>query len=179
MPMNKKRFLVLILLVCLAAALPCRASAADIPGLDGVIGRFGTLSGDGLDALNDWLDGQAGKLAPELRETLRDMDADALFSDLMAIVGETAEMDDEALRAAIAALAEKHGIHLVDSQLDQLTALCRTVEKLDPGLLQERLNALTRELETPDGLRVAWNAVVRAVRDAADWLARTVGGWFK
>ena len=180
MPMNNKRICALILAVCLAAAvLPCRASAADIPGLDGLIDRFSTLSGEGLDALNDWLDGKTGRLAPELRETLRDLDADALFSDLTALAGKTAEMDDEELRAAVLALAEKHGVHLVDSQVDQLTALCRTMEKLDPGVLRERFDALTEELDAPGGLRGAWNSVVKAITDAAGWLARTLGGWFK
>ena len=178
--MKNQRLLAWILILCIVAAvLPCRSFAADIPGLDGVVGRFGSLSGDGLDALNDWLDGQAGSLAPELRETLRDLDADALFSDLRELVGKTADMDDEQLSAAVRAVAEQHGIHLVDSQVEQLMKLCRTMEKLDPGQLRERLDALTRELDRPGGLLGAWNSVVKAITEAADWLRRTVGRWFR
>ena len=178
--MDWKKTVSLALILCLlAAALAPAALAADVPALGDFIDRYGPLFDGGLDALTDWLDGQTEKLAPELRETLRDVDADALFSDLRELVGETADMDDDALRAAVEALAEKHGVHLVDRQIAQLMKLCRTLEKLDPSALRERTDALREELSTPAGLRGAWNTVVRAVTDAWDWIARTVGGWFR
>ena len=178
--MRMKRLFASALLLCLLGALLApAAAAADIPALNDFIDRYGPLLGDGLDSLTDWLDGKASRLAPELRETLRDLDTDALFSDLTALVGETAGMDDEQLRAAVLALAEQHGIHLVDSQVEQLMKLCRTLEKLDASALRERTDALKQELTAPGGLRGAWNAVVKAVADAANWLARTFGGWFR
>ena len=63
----------------------------------------------------------------------------------------------------------------------QLIALCRTLEKLDAATLQERFDALRRALDDPpaSGLRGAWEAVKKAVTDAADWLARTLGGLFR
>ncbi len=178
--MRMKKLLAAALFVCLLGALFApAAAAADISGLNDFIDRYGPLLGDGLDELTDWLDGEAARMAPELRETLRDLDTDALFSDLTALVGETAGMDDEQLRAAVVALAEQHGIHLVDRQVEQLMKLCRTLEKLDASELRERTDALKRELTAPGGLRGAWNAVVNAITDAANWLARTFGGWFR
>ena len=47
---------------------------------------------------------------------------------------------------------------------------------------KERIDALKKAFDAEGatgGLRGAWNAVVRAVRDAAGWIARTVGGWFR
>ena len=178
--MKAKRFTALALVLLLAAALLSPAASAD-PAAEGFFERFGPLLADGLDALTDWLDGQTSDLAPELRETLRGADTEALFSDLCALAAETRGMDDDALREAILALAEKHGIRLVDAQVAQLMALCRALEKLDNARLRERIDALREALDggaAPGGLRGAWNAVVKAVTDAADWLKRTVGGWF-
>ena len=181
--MNKRRFAILTLVFCLAAALLSpAASAAGLSVPDGWADRFGSLLDGGLDALTDWLDGQTSTLAPELRETLRDIHTDALLDDLKALVAETRGMDDEQLRGAVLSMAEKHGIHLVDSQVAQLMALCRALEKLDAQQLKERIDALKKAFDAegaPGGLRGAWNAVVRAVRDAAGWIARTVGGWFR
>ena len=126
-------------------------------------------------------------LTGELYDNTRDLTAfirqanrdNTLFSDLKDLAGRSREMDDDELYAAVLALAEQHGVHLVDSQAWQLVRLCRALEKLDAGQLRERFDALERELDSPGGLRGAWEAVKRAVTDAADWIARTVGGWFR
>ena len=182
MQMNVKRFLVLALVLCLAAALlPPAGCAADDAAPAKFSDRWAPLL-EQLDGLAGWLDGQAERLAPELRETLRDLDTDALFSDLRDLAAGSRDMSDEALRAAVLALAQKHGIHLADGQAEQLMSLCRALEKLDPGQLRERFDALERELEdadAPGGLRGAWEAVKKAVTDAAGWLAEKLGGLFR
>ena len=181
--MKLKVFFILSLVFCLiVAAVAPAAYAEEPPALGDFIDRYGPLLGDGLDALTDWLDGKAASLAPELRETLRDIDTEALFSDLTDLIGETRGMDDDALRAAVLALAERHGVHLVDRQVEQLMKLCRTLEKLDARQLRERMDALRDALgddAVPGGLRGVWNSVVRALTDAANWLSRAVGGWFR
>ncbi len=179
--MNMKQIALFALILCLTlAALSLCVFASDSPAPDGLFERFAPLLEDGLDALTDWLSSQTDKLPPELRETLRDADTDALFSDLADLVGETRGMDDEELRDAILSLAERHGVHLVDSQIAQLMKLCRTLEKLDTRQLKERTDALKEALSdaAPGGLRGVWQSIVKAVTDAADWLARTVAGLF-
>ena len=174
-----KAFFILSLVFCLVvAAVTPAVYAEEPPALGDFIDRYGPLLSDGLDALTDWLDGQTSSLAPEFRETLRDIDTDALFSDLTDLVGETRDMDDAELREAVLALAEKHGVHLVDAQVAQLMKLCRTLEKLDPRQLRERTDALRDALKPSGGLRGVWETVVRAVTDAANWIARAVGGLF-
>jgi hypothetical protein len=179
--MNMKQIALFALILCLTlAALSFCAFAADSPAPDGLFERFAPLLDEGLDALTDWLGGQTDKLPPELRETLRDADTDALFSDLADLVGETRGMNDDELRSAILALAERHGVHLVDSQVAQLMKLCRTLERLDTRELKERIDALKEALDdaAPGGLRGVWSAVVRAVTDAASWIARTFAKLF-
>ena len=95
--MKLKVFFILSLAFCLiVAAVTPAVYAEEPPALGDFIDRYGPLLGDGLDALTDWLDGKAASLAPELRETLRDIDTEALFSDLTDLIGETRGMDADA-----------------------------------------------------------------------------------
>lgn len=172
--MKHKRTVPLLLIVCLlAAALAAPAQAAG-GGPDDFAERYGLLLSDGLGALTDWLGGQTSELAPELRETLKDVDTEELLNDLAELVGDTKDLDDAALRARIEEVSAQHGIHLVESQVQQLMKLCRVLEKLDAAELRERSDALGELLEeaAPGGLRGVWDSVVNAVADAAGWIAR-------
>ena len=172
--MKVKRILPLLLCVCLLAAVLMSPAHAAGGSLEDFVDRYGPLLGDGLDALTDWLDEQTSELAPELRETLKDVDTDNLFSDLKEMMGDTKDLDDAALKARIESVAEAHGIHLVESQVQQMMKLCRTLEQLDVRELRERTDALGEQLSeaAPGGLRGLWNSIVSAVTDAADWVAR-------
>ena len=172
--MKLKRILPLLLAVCLLAAVltgPARAAGG---GLDEFADRYGPLLADGLDALTDWLNDQTAELAPELRETLRDVDTDNLFTDLKDMVGDTKDLDDAALKARIEEVAEAHGIHLVERQVQQMMKLCRTLEHLDASELRERTDALGEQLQeaAPGGLLGVWNSIVKAVESAGDWISR-------
>ena len=48
-------------------------------------------------------------------------------------------MSDEELRREIESIAGKYNVTLSDSQIRQLIDLCRSMEKLDPGELRERV----------------------------------------
>jgi len=172
--MKQMKILSLLLAACLLAAVLAAPAHAAGGSLDDFAERYGPLLADGLDALTDWLDGQTSELAPELRETLKDVDAEDLLSDLKDLVGDTKDLDDAALRARIEQVAAQHGIHLVDSQIEQMMELCRALEKLDSSELRERTDALGELLEeaAPGGLKGVWNSIVSAVSDAADWVAR-------
>ena len=172
--MKLNRILPLLLCVCLLAAVLTGSAYAAGGSLDDFVDRYGPLLGDGLDALTDWLDEQTSDLAPELRETLRDVDTDDLFRDLKDMVGDTKDLDDAALKARIEEVAEAHGIHLVERQVQQMMKLCRTLEQLDASELRERTDALGEQLReaAPGGWRGVWNSIVRGVTDAADWISR-------
>ena len=211
--MKLKRLIVITLLLALGAALCAPAACADdaLDALGNALDKLGPLLnegldgmreglgegldgireglGDGLGNLTDWLDGKTAHLSPELRETLRSIDIDALWHDLTELAGTTKDMDDDALRAAVEALAEKHGVHLVDSQVAQLMQLCRTLEKLDKKELAERAEALkdalkdatedATQLRPAGGLRGVWQRVRSALRGIGGWLRRTVRGFLR
>ncbi len=176
--MKKMKMLIPFMLVlCLAfSVLSPAAFASEAPTLGGFLERYGPSLGDKLGDLGDWLGGKVGELAPELRETLRDVDTESLISDLKGLAGETKDMSDEELRAAIVALAEKHGVHLVDTQVEQLMTLCRTLEKVDAKTLKEKAQSLKPELETPAGLRGILDSLRQAARRAMKWFSEKLGG---
>ncbi len=170
-----KKIIAFLMICLLLGALAVPAAAASP---DDFAERYGPLLSEGLDDLTDWLNGQTEKLAPELRKALEGLDGD-IFSDLRELIGDTKGLDDAALRARIREAAEAHGIHLVDSQVEQLMGLCRTMEKLDPGQLRERIDALQQEFDVPGGLRGAWQSVVEAFKSAGNWIAEKLGGLFR
>ena len=109
------------------------------------------------------------------------MSPETNFADLRELVGDTKGLDDAALRARIREAAEAHGIHLVDSQVEQLARLCRAMEKLDRDALREKAEALGKQLEdlaSPGGLRGLWQRVTGALRSAVRWIGDAVGRWF-
>lgn len=171
-----KKTVTAALVICLLCAVLSPGACAATPSGGDFIDRCGPLLGDGLDALTDWLGDRTAHLAPELRETLRDLDTDGLLSDLRELAGETKGLDDDALRVKILELAEKHGTHLVDDQVQQLMDLCRALEKLDADAWKERADALRQELGAPGGLRGVWQSVVNAFKSAGSWLSEKLGG---
>lgn len=179
--MKLKKLYALALLFCLLGGLFSLAAPVSAAAPDDFAERYGPLLADGLDDLADWLSGKTAELAPELRETLENLNSDRLFSDFRDLLGDTSELDDAQLRARIEAVAEAHGITLVESQIAQLMRLCRAMEKFDGDGLRERARALREQLDalaSPGGLRGLWQSVTDALKSAGDWLAETVGGWF-
>ena len=178
--MDRKKFFAILLTFALLTGLCGFASPARAASPDDFAERYGPLLTEGLDGLTDWLNGQTEKLAPELRKALEGLDGD-IFSDLRELVGDTKGLDDAQLRARIREAAEAHGIHLVDSQVEQLARLCRAMEKLDRDALREKAEALGKQLEdlaSPGGLRGLWQRVTGALRSAVRWIGDTVGRWF-
>jgi len=169
-----------VLVICLlTAVLSPVVSADDSPALGDFIERYAPLLDDGFSSLTDWLNDRTATLAPELSDTLNDIDTQNLLSDLRALVGETSGMSDGDLREAIISLSEAHGIHLVDSQVQQLMDLCRTLEKLSPEALKEKTDALHSALPHASGLRGVLDKVLSAFRGAAHWLGKTFSGLFR
>ena len=177
--MKLKKLLIAALALCLLPASVPAASAAEPGDLWDLIERLAPQLDGGLEGLSDWLSGKSADLAPELIETLRDLDTEHLLEDMKNMAGDTKELDDAALKARIEQLAEQHGIHLVEQQVEQLMKLFRTLERLDPSALRERAGELQEQLEVPGGLRGVWNSAVKTFKSAVNWItekARSIFG---
>ena len=84
----------------------------------------------------------------ELADQIDNLDAVAIVNDLKLLLGQTKSMTDEELRAQVGAVAGQYGYTLSDDTVGQLVSLCRTLEGLSSGELQEKVQQFTGALST-------------------------------
>lgn len=74
--------------------------------------------------------------------------ADSVTSEIKGLIGHTQDMDDRELARRIRSIAGEHGLDLVDSQVEQLAALCRGMESLSGDELAEKVDEVKDTLDT-------------------------------
>ncbi len=84
----------------------------------------------------------------ELADQIDNLDAVAIVNDLKLLLGQTKSMTDEELRAQVGAVAGQYGYTLSDDTVGQLVNLCRTLEGLSSGELQEKVQQFKGALST-------------------------------
>ena len=125
-----KRFLILLLVLALSLSLcvlPAAAAEEDDDVLSDLTALATQLWDKGRDALS------------ELSERWRERDNKELADSLRDFLTKTEAMTDEELTAEIRRFGEDHGIRFTDDQCAQLVSLCRRVQKLDDGQLEEKI----------------------------------------
>ena len=141
--------------LCLCLCILCMVGAAvNVLAADGISDAFGEFfeKYDGLldgvvDSLEDLTTGKALELSGAVSDKLEKYDLSSLGSDLKELLNETEKLSDAELDTAIRTIADAHQIRLEDSQVQQLRDLCRTLEKLSPEQLQERVDKLVKRLK--------------------------------
>lgn len=92
----------------------------------------------------------------ELAEEIGGSDTAAIINELKLILDETRKMSDDELKAEIKRIAALYNVNLSDSQLRQLTELCRSLEKLDTDGITQRVEnvkeTITKVVEAKDKL---------------------------
>ena len=63
------------------------------------------------------------------------------------MLNETDNMSDEELRSNIRRIAETYNVTLTETQVKQLLDLCRSLEKLDPSTIPQRVEDIQSTLE--------------------------------
>ena len=88
-------------------------------------------------------------------------------------------MSDEELRREISEIAGRYNVTLSDSQLRQLVDLCRSLEKLNPGELRERVEqaqeTIRRIGEAKDKAVSFYEKLKYFFGEAADFLDKLKG----
>ena len=115
--------------------------------LDGFFERYEDLLEGVADSLETMPGDKKLRLDGALSDKLKEYDLSTLGPDLAALLTETAKLSDAELDEAIRSIGAAHSIPLVDSQVQQLHDLCRTLEKLTPEQLQEKLDGLKDRLK--------------------------------
>ena len=134
---------------CKVVAAPFNVSGT--AALTGVYLAYEDMSGEEMDELAKQIGAEELTVTAELAEKLGAIDSVEIVNELKLILDETRNMTDEELRAEIIKIADRLGVTLTDSQIDKLISLCRSLEKMDPDELKEKVDSVKRDTEDGGG----------------------------
>ena len=115
--------------------------------LTGIYKAYEHLTGRTLDEDAKSAGTRELTITGKLAEQIGGFDASGIISGLKEKIGETAKMSDEELREEIVRVAGSFGVTLNDSQIRQLIDLFRSMEKLNPDELNERIDQAKETIE--------------------------------
>lgn len=150
-------------------AAPFEVSGA--AALTGVYMAYEDITGETLDETAKLVSTQELTLTAELAEKIGSYDSVEIVNELKLLLGETKNMTDEQLRREIESIASDLGVSLTDTQISQLISLCRSLEKLNPEQLKEKVESVQNTIaklgqakETVsnffEGVKNVWNSIV-------------------
>ncbi len=139
--------------------------------LTGVYLAYEDITGEELDETAKLVSTQELTLTAELAEQIGSYDSVEIVNELKLLLAETKNMTDEELRAEIVSIASDLGVTLTDTQINQLISLCRSLEKLDPDQLKEKVESVQETIAKLgqakekvagfiEGVKNVWNSVV-------------------
>lgn len=139
--------------------------------LTGVYMAYEDIMGETLDETAKLVSTQELTLTAELAEKIGSYDSVEIVNELKLLLGETKNMTDEQLRREIESIASDLGASLTDTQISQLISLCRSLEKLNPEQLKEKVESVQNTIaklgqakETVsnffEGVKNVWNSIV-------------------
>ena len=139
--------------------------------LTGVYMAYEDITGETLDETAKLVSTQELTLTAELAEKIGSYDSVEIVNELKLLLGETKNMTDEQLRREIESIASNLGVSLTDTQISQLISLCRSLEKLNPEQLKEKVESVQNTIaklgqakETVsnffEGVKNVWNSIV-------------------
>ena len=172
-----KRALCLLLCLCMTGTAGITALAVELPDLSDSLESYDGL----LDGVIDSLDGLKGdrdlQISDKLRGVIQKYDLDSFGADLKTFLETSGELSDEELADAISELAAGHGITLTDSQSEQLCRLCRKLEKLDAGELQDKLEDVRETVDKAEKDRQKISGILRTIRNIRDKVSGFLHRW--
>ena len=139
--------------------------------LTGVYMAYEDITGETLDETAKLVSTQELTLTAELAEKIGSYDSVEIVNELKLLLGETKNMTDKELRSEIESIASDLGVSLTDTQINQLISLCRSLEKLNPEQLKEKVESVQNTIaklgqakETVsnffEGVKNVWNSIV-------------------
>lgn len=139
--------------------------------LTGVYLAYEDITGQELDETAKLVSTQELTLTAELAEQIGSYDSVEIVNELKLLLSETKGMTDDELRAEIVSIASDLGVTLTDTQISQLISLCRSLEKLNPDELKEKVESVqntiaklgqAKEKVTSfiESVKNVWNSVV-------------------
>lgn len=129
--------------VIVAAPFPVSGTAA----LAGVYKAYEDITGQKLNSQAKDAGTQELTVTGELAQDIGTSDSASIVQELKLMLNETQKMSDAELRTAITTVASHYRVSLTETQIGQLVSLCRTLEKLDPASLKDKVTDVQGTLE--------------------------------
>ena len=129
----------------IAVAAPFAVSGTS--ALAGIYKAYEDMTGQKLDAAAKDVSTQELTITGELANEIGSEDSTSIVNDLKLMLNETDNMSDEELRSNIRRIAETYNVTLTETQVKQLLDLCRSLEKLDPSTIPQRVEDIQSTLE--------------------------------
>ena len=165
--------------ITVAAPFPVSGTAA----LAGIYKAYEDMTGQKLDTAAKDVSTQELTVTGELANEIGSADSTSIVNELKQMLNETVHMSDEELRAQIRKIASGYGVNLTETQVQRLVELCRSLEKLNPDALTERVEDLQSTLEKVSeakdqvvGFMQTVKQFFRSVRDFFDRVASLFDG---
>ena len=140
-------------------------SVSGTAALAGIYKAYEDMTGQSLDDAAKSVSTQELTVTGELANEIGSEDSTSIVNDLKLILDQTANMTDEQLRETIQKIAEKYHVTLTETQIRQLMELCRSMERLNPGELAQRVEDVESTLEKVAEAKDQVVGFFQAVRD--------------
>lgn len=128
--------------IIVAAPIPVSGTA----GLTGVYKAYEDMTGQKLDSVAKLVSTQELTVTGELAQQIGQMDSTSIVSELKNMLDYTRNMTDDEIRAQIQAIAGQYNVTLTETQYGQLISLCRSLERLDPDSLKQKVEGVQSTL---------------------------------
>ena len=115
--------------------------------LTGVYKAYEDMTGKKLDDVAKLVSTQELTITGELANEIGSMDSTSIVNDLKLMLDETKNMTDDQIKQEIIEIAKQYNVTLTDAQINQLIALCRSLEKLDGDALKSRVEEVQNTLK--------------------------------
>ena len=115
--------------------------------LAGVYKAYEDMTGNKLDDIAKLVSTQELTVTGQLAAEIGGMDSTYIVNELKMMLDQTAKMSDEQLREQIVLICRRYNVTLSDNQIQQLIDLCRSLEKLNPDALKERVEDVQETLK--------------------------------
>ena len=165
--------------ITVAAPFPVSGTAA----LAGIYKAYEDMTGQKLDTAAKDISTQELTITGELANEIGSDDSTSIVNELKQMLNETVNMSDEELRTQIQKIAAGYGVNLTESQVQRLVELCRSLEKLNPDALTQRVDDLQSTLEKVSeakdqvvGFMQTMKRVFQSIRDFMDKVSSLFDG---
>lgn len=115
--------------------------------LTGINKAYEDITGQQLDEVAKLAGTQELVITAELADEIGSYDAVLIVNELKLILDQTVNMTDDEVRAEIEYVADQYDITVSEGQKDQLVKLCRSLEKLNPEQLKEKVESVQNTLK--------------------------------